>query len=67
MLLQQGIELAEKEGRKIYLESTAAGRPLYAKLGWKVVDVLSVDLKQFGGEGPGENWVMLRNPVTGAA
>lgn len=62
MLLNQGIALADAEGKRIYLESTAAGHPLYWKLGWKDIDLISVDLKMWGGEEPGINWVMMREP-----
>lgn len=55
MLLRHGLELADREGRKTYIESTVAGHPLYLKLGWKDVDLIDVRGKP--------NWIMIRDPV----
>ncbi|PQE06360.1 Acyl- N-acyltransferase protein [Rutstroemia sp. NJR-2017a WRK4] len=61
LLLSHGLAWADATGQKTYLEATVAGRPLYEKLGFKVVDVMERDL---GGElGIGRNWAMIREPV----
>lgn len=67
MLLNQGIAVADAEGKKIYLEATTAGHPLYLKLGWKDIDLITVDLKKWGGDKPGTNWVMMREPQADGA
>jgi ribosomal protein S18 acetylase RimI-like enzyme len=60
LLLSHGLAWADAAGQKTYLEATAAGRPLYEKLGFREVDVMERDL---GGElGIGRNWAMIREP-----
>ncbi len=62
MLLGQVIALADLDGRRIYLEATAAGHPLYEKLSWRDVDLITVDLRKWGVDGTECNWVMMREP-----
>ncbi|KAH8808234.1 acyl-CoA N-acyltransferase [Xylogone sp. PMI_703] len=60
VLLKHGLDLADAEGRKAYIEATEDGRPLYLKLGWKDLDRLVVDA--FGGDRPAVNYIMIRDP-----
>lgn len=63
VLLKHVLDLADAEGKKAWIEATAAGRPLYAKFGFKEVDPLvEVDLSRWGATEPGRNWGMLREP-----
>ncbi|TVY46115.1 hypothetical protein LSUB1_G000045 [Lachnellula subtilissima] len=62
MLLNQVIAMADAEGRRMWIEATPAGRPLYAKLGFKEVSLIEVDLSRWGGKEPGRNWCMVREP-----
>jgi GNAT superfamily N-acetyltransferase len=62
MLLGHVIALAEAEGKKIYLEATKVGHPLYQKLGWRDVDLITVDCRKWGIDQSDYNWVMLREP-----
>ncbi|KAF4627896.1 hypothetical protein G7Y89_g10253 [Cudoniella acicularis] len=62
MLLEYGLKLADAEGKRAYIQATRAGYPVYAKLGFKEVDCLEVDLSKWGGKEPGVNWAMLREP-----
>lgn len=62
-LLKHGLDLADAEGRVVYIEATAAGYPVYAKLGFEEIDAIRVDLSKWGGKEPGINRVMLRQPV----
>lgn len=62
MLLSYVFALADAEGRKVYLESTVTGHPVYEKLGFRDIDLLSLDLSKWGGEKPGVNTIMLREP-----
>jgi len=60
MLLKRVLALADAEDRRTWIEATPAGRPLYAKLGFKEINLVSVDLTKWGGKEPGKNWGMLR-------
>ena len=48
MLMDWGVEMAKRDGVPAYLEATAAGVPLYAKHGFKVLGEQSVDLSDYG-------------------
>lgn len=54
--------MADAEGRKVYIEATPSGHPVYLKLGFKDIDVLKVDLSKWGGKEIGVNTIMLRDP-----
>jgi hypothetical protein len=62
MLLRHVLDIADKEGRKTYIEATPAGHPVYRKLGFEDVDVIKVDLRKYGGDRVGTNVCMLRQP-----
>ena len=62
MLLNHVIAIADAEGRKTWIEATPAGRPLYAKIGFKEVNLVEVDLSRWGGKELGRNWGMMREP-----
>lgn len=64
MLLGHVTELADAENRRIYLEATAAGHPLYEKLGFRDIDLITIDLKKWGEDVTDYNWVMMREPQT---
>ncbi|RDW94577.1 hypothetical protein BP5796_00340 [Coleophoma crateriformis] len=67
LLLKNGLNLADVQGRRTYIEATDAGRRLYLKLGWEEIDVLRIDIQKWGGSKPGTNYVMMRDPqVLGA-
>jgi GNAT superfamily N-acetyltransferase len=61
-LLRHIFEMADREGKMSYIEATAAGFPVYQKLGFKEVDIVEVDLSNFGGKGIAWNKIMLREP-----
>jgi hypothetical protein len=64
MLLEHVTKLADAERRRVYLEATAAGHPLYEKLGFRDIDLITIDLKKWGGDRMDYNWVMIREPQT---
>lgn len=59
-LLKHGLDLADVEGRKAYIEDTEMGHPVYRKLGFEDVDEIVVDLRKWGGKEPGTNVIMVR-------
>ncbi|KAL8713207.1 MAG: hypothetical protein Q9220_002728 [cf. Caloplaca sp. 1 TL-2023] len=48
MLLRQGLERIDAERARCYLEATPAGKSIYDKLGWAVVDHIQTDLAAYG-------------------
>ncbi|PGH15616.1 hypothetical protein AJ80_05481 [Polytolypa hystricis UAMH7299] len=68
-LLNWAMQRADEEGARIFLEATAAGKPLYEKLGWREVDRLVWRLADYGAEQWGEQQVitlMIREPSCAA-
>ena len=56
------LDLADQEGRKVYLEALPPGRQLYLKTGFKDLDLLTFDMKAFGVEEPAVVNIMVRDP-----
>ncbi|KAK7750560.1 hypothetical protein SLS62_007536 [Diatrype stigma] len=63
-LLVPVLNIADAEGLRTYLEATAAGRPVYEKLGFRQVDVLRFDTAGAveGRPEPFEVAIMIREP-----
>ncbi|CZR60970.1 uncharacterized protein PAC_10866 [Phialocephala subalpina] len=61
-LLKHVLDMADREGRKVYIEATPAGHPVYLRLGFRDIDVVSVDLRKWGGERVGTNVILERDP-----
>ncbi|KAL4864749.1 hypothetical protein BDV12DRAFT_8615 [Aspergillus spectabilis] len=62
-LLRWGTEQADKQQKRIYLEGTTEGFPLYAKSGWATLEKVDIDYRQWGGEGSQELTLMMRDPL----
>lgn len=62
MILTHVFALADAENRKVYLEATPEGYPVYVKYGFRQIDLMKQDLSKWGEERPGVNTVMLRDP-----
>ncbi len=60
MLLKHVLQMADKEGKVAYIEATDAGYPLYLRLGWKQIDIVELDLSNYGGKETVSNRIMLR-------
>jgi hypothetical protein len=63
MLLNWGLERADKTQLPAFLESSAMGRPLYARLGFEVKEVVEWDLTKYGLKGSDTSTVMIRPPL----
>ncbi|KLJ09486.1 hypothetical protein EMPG_15102 [Blastomyces silverae] len=67
-LLKWGIEKADAENARVFLEATPAGLPLYERLGWRTVDTIRIKLADYGidAEGDGGGYailhIMIRDP-----
>ncbi|KAJ6125770.1 Acyl-CoA N-acyltransferase [Penicillium sp. IBT 18751x] len=62
-MLKWGTLKADAAGRRLYLEATGEGMPLYLKAGFKPVDEIVLDRSQFGGMGQESFTIMIRDPV----
>ncbi len=62
MLVQWGVDEANRLGLPAYLEATEAGHMLYPSCGFKDVEELKIDTAKFGKEGIHLNWAMRRDP-----
>lgn len=61
-LLGEVLALADAEGKRVIIEATEDGYPLYLKLGFKDVDLIELDLRPFGGKSISPHWVQIRQP-----
>ncbi|TAQ88493.1 hypothetical protein B7494_g3195 [Chlorociboria aeruginascens] len=61
MLLKHGLDLADAEGRKTYIEATDAGQPVYLKMGFRDIDSMAVNMSPFA-EVVVHNKLMMRDP-----
>ncbi|KAE8150916.1 acyl-CoA N-acyltransferase [Aspergillus avenaceus] len=66
-LLQWGIEYADAHNRRIYLEATVDGCPLYLKHGWRKLEEVVIDYGEFGGKGQQAFTLMMRDPHSSSA
>ena len=48
MILKWGIEKADEENARCYLEATPDAYPLYYKVGFRDIDEVGLDLKAYG-------------------
>ena len=67
-LLASVLKLADKEGRKAYIEASASGKVLYEKFGWKRIDDMDVDLSKCPGyekDFVHRTVLMIREPGSG--
>ncbi|PLB54768.1 acyl-CoA N-acyltransferase [Aspergillus steynii IBT 23096] len=60
-LLQWGMEIADAQDARIYLEATLDGYPLYLKHGWRPLQDLVLDFAPFGGKGTAKYIIMMRD------
>jgi hypothetical protein len=58
------LDIADREGRKVYLEATPGGKPVYEKLHFRKVDTLDFDLSVLAKdhEGVYQITIMIRDP-----
>jgi GNAT superfamily N-acetyltransferase len=63
-LLKWGINEAERNGARIYLESTPMAHELYQRYGWHDTDEMRFILAEYGGEGKIILKTMIREPQT---
>lgn len=65
-LLAPVLKIADKEGRKTFIEASQAGEKLYRRLGWEETgDTISLDFTEYGAEGKVDILLMMREPGAG--
>lgn len=66
-LVKWGTDLADEQGIECYLEASIEGRPLYERLGFRVVKEVPFKLENFGRPDLGTdfNCIMVRGPSIG--
>ncbi|KAL5339531.1 acyl-CoA N-acyltransferase [Aspergillus crustosus] len=62
-LVRWGTDQADQQQRRIYVEATEQGLPVYAKSGWNSFETLRLDYRRWGGEGGQELTIMIRDPI----
>lgn len=64
MLVQSGVKQGNELGIELYVTAMGANASnLYKKYGFEELDSLSQDLKQWGGEGRYDTWILIKHPV----
>lgn len=64
MLLQWGIERANRDGLSVYLHAEPLGYPLYKRLGFVDIEghTIQIPLEEYGGKGDWTIKTMIREP-----
>ena len=65
MLIRRGLDDADKDNAKTYIEASPAGLPLYVKLGWQEIDRVIVDVDKIDGKGKATEVCLMREPGSG--
>ena len=60
MLVKWGLQMADCDKARVYLEATPAGQQVYLKFGWKKIDDIVIDLGEYGSSGIHVTTVMMR-------
>jgi hypothetical protein len=64
MLVQWGLDEAQKLSLPAYLESSPAGHNLYLSCGFSDVERMDIDLSEFGGSGIYSTWAMRKDALS---
>lgn len=51
MLIEEGLDVADANNAKTYIEASPKGVQLYLRHGWKQVDDILIDVGKFGEQG----------------
>ncbi|EME42746.1 hypothetical protein DOTSEDRAFT_133105 [Dothistroma septosporum NZE10] len=60
LLLRRGLETAHEARLPVFVISALQGKGLYEHFGFKHVEVLPLDARDYGGHSEGRHWSMLR-------
>jgi len=62
LLINEGLAVADEHNARTYIEASPKGLALYLKLGWKPVDEIVIDMKQYGGSMVVKETCLMRQP-----
>ena len=62
MLIQHGLDFADGQTARTYIEANSNGLELYKRFGWKEVDEIVINMEDFGGSGMASEKLMIREP-----
>ena len=63
LLVKKFLESVDTDHAKCYVHSSETGKALYEKFGFKVIGLVTVDLREFGDYDPYMAWDMQREAV----
>lgn len=62
LLINEGLAIADEKNAKTYIEASPKGLGLYLKHGWKLVDEIVLDMRQYGDSGVAKEQCLIRKP-----
>lgn len=62
LLVDEGLAVADKHNAKTFIEASEKGLGLYLKHGWKLVDEIVIDMKEYGGSMVATEACLMRQP-----
>jgi len=64
LLIKAGLDLADRDHARTYIEASAKGLPLYLRHGWEPVGATVVDMRKYGKEAVVSETTLIRLPKT---
>ena len=65
LLIRHGLDGADRDHAKTYVEASPVGLPLYIQFGWKEIDKVVVDVGKLDGKGAATEVCLMREPRSG--
>ena len=62
MLIKVGLDMADRDGARTYIEASSKGLPLYLRHGWEPVGATTIDTRKFGGTEVMVDKTLMREP-----
>ena len=64
MLIKAGLDMADRDGARTYIEASAKGLPLYLRHGWEPVGATTIDMRKYRGAEVVVEKTLIREPRT---
>ena len=62
MLIKAGLDMADRDNARTYIEASAKGLPLYLRHGWEPVGATTIDMRKYGGTEVVVEKTLIREP-----